>query len=63
MHLHFPIWPDVDSYISTDTVTLGESPKVEHHPFVELVYWKGYPHEYDVALGLSPQPTLLWACR
>jgi saccharopepsin len=58
MHLQFPLWPDVHGYISTDTVMLGESLKVEHHPFVELVHWEGYPHEYDAALGLSPRQTM-----
>lgn len=57
MHLNFPIWPELFGNISVDTVMLGESLKVEHHPFVELVEWKGYPHEFDAALGLSPQST------
>jgi hypothetical protein len=58
MHLAFPLWPELYGNISTDTVMLGDSLKVEHHPFVELVQWNGYTHEYDAALGLAPQPTL-----
>ena len=38
MHLQFPIWPDLYGYISTDTVTLGESLEVcrqrSHRPTV-----------------------------
>jgi hypothetical protein len=58
MHLGLPLWPTVDGNISIDTVMLGDSLKVEHHPFVELTHWHGYAHEYDAALGLAPQPTL-----
>ena len=53
----FPLWPELYGNISTDTVMLGESLQVEHHPFIELVHWQGYPHEYDAALGLAPQLT------
>jgi hypothetical protein len=57
MHLVHPICPQLSGNISLDTVMLGESLKVEHHPFIELVEWAGYAREIDATLGLSPQPT------
>ena len=54
MHLIYPIWPQLSGNISLDTVMLGESLKVERHPFIELVEWPGYAHELDATLGLSP---------
>jgi saccharopepsin len=58
MNLSFPIWPNLYGNISDETVTLGDSLKVEHHPFVELAEWQGHMHEFDAALGLAPEPTL-----
>ena len=57
MHLTCALWPELHGNISLDTVMLGESLKVEHHPFVELDQWRGYPHEFDALLGLAPQLT------
>ena len=57
MHLIFPIWPELDGIVSTDTIALGEGLEVEHQPFVELLDWQGYWHEFDAVLALSPSIT------